>query len=321
MRGYGQYVKEFTDDMEAFEATYGFSTWWVGGGYWSQRWQHLFDYFSGKLPTVARNVDYALEGGGITPQGINLLRGGFEAPEGADRKPGAVRLALAAELVKHMESWSGRIDERGEYILAMAKDVGGGLQGVITQMFNDMASLHNQAVLGIANGNERAIVGGVPLMKTLFHDPPEEVAEYPAYCMIDAPVLVTYANVLVATVRVEEDVRQTVLTGEPQGQVADYVERYGYVEPEKKSSAWKWILGTGLVAASLGTGIWYVSREKPRRGDQGYYKMPLGTHDTKEAATKDAAELREASTTSCRTKVVKSGDKWVVMVHENCRFD
>jgi len=270
---YDQYTSEVTGTMELFEEKYGYQTWWLKGGYYSELWSDLFEYLGTKdmFPEILGQIDYTIEGISITDDGLVLLSGGFVVPDGS-REP---ILGLSGPFVYSMNAWHAEIIDRLDYILSMANDLANtnpSIAGVVRRMYNDIVDLQNGVNTEIGVALDVANLTLVPSIMALYGDKgdipgiPDGSLDYPAYIVIPSGLLTRYAALLLTVRQTEEDVRQTVMEGSPQGTVADYIRSGITGEEEKKSKAWMWMLGGGLVLTSVAIVGITVTRKKKKRG-------------------------------------------------------
>ncbi|MBU1173559.1 MAG: hypothetical protein KKD44_28660, partial [Proteobacteria bacterium] len=140
------------------------------------------------------------------------------------------------------------------------------------RMYNDIVDLQNGVNTEIGVALDVANLTLVPSIMALYGDKgdipgiPDGSLDYPAYIVIPSGLLTRYAALLLTVRQTEEDVRQTVMEGSPQGTVADYIRSGITGEEEKKSKAWMWMLGGGLVLTSVAIVGITVTRKKKKRG-------------------------------------------------------
>lgn len=254
---YGQYTDEFYKEMEQFEARYGYSFWWMKGGYWSSKWQDLFNKFGGKMPASIAASDYAIEGSGIAGEGLALIASGIQSPD-----TDSPTVALEDQIIGWIESQGPDVQTTMGMIGSMAQTVSE-LSPAILAMHADIIQRYNAAVQVISAAAQKAVADGVPLAGDYYGLTKQDIGDYPVYATVPASIIVEYASVMIDIDTAYSDVEKSISTRQATGMVA----RYMHAREKAKSSAWKVVLAAGFVLTTLGIVAVTVTAKKHKSAE------------------------------------------------------
>jgi len=252
--GYGQYTQKFHDEMSTFENTYGYKTWWVGGGFWSPLWQAVFNHFDGQLPSVLQSIDFTPEGSGITMAGLELIASGIFREDGA-----VATIGLCPDMMIYLVNWENELKQVSANLVGLAQRTPVDIASRIAGVHDYIAQTYNAVYAAITQATQTSKLAGVPTENDLVEG---NASLSPVYTVMLSGVLTSYAQLMMYAKQAEQDAVDSAAAGRPIGIVADTAP----IATRKESKAWMWLVGGGLVLGALGIGGYLVYRDyKPGR--------------------------------------------------------
>jgi len=242
------YNEQFYMDMKSFRDTYGFETWWPKGGYYSDTWQRLVDYYKEGIPDIITSIHYTIEGDKINNEGMKLLADGIDKPV----------VGIGAEIIYQTGRLFDEVVATTKYFSELANNSQSEIiDDIVQKIYESIAGLHNEIVPLFTEYKAQSIEQGMPTYAEVMGGSQQmHLQGYPVYTVMPAGNLVDFARLVATTRQAEEDIKESYRTNALQGILADYYNQE--IQPKKGKNVGLIVLGGGLILLVGGMFIYTI---------------------------------------------------------------